>query len=73
MNWISVKDKLPELIENSAGFSSDYVLVYIITEGHSIAYYTQDGWAYNYGDLMNSSDINNLTHWSPLPEPPKTI
>lgn len=70
MEWTSVKDKLPELIY---GASSDYVLVYILTGGHSIAYYTKDGWAYGYGDLMNSSDIKNLTHWMPLPEPPKTI
>ena len=65
MNWISVKDKLPEkevdiIIENDIGevmfgnYSSDC-----------------------YGDKFFTTNFEqyllpgNVTHWQPLPEPPK--
>jgi hypothetical protein len=78
--WVSVQDRLPELSFNNKQASSD-VLVYIPSKERlpsnvsiggliQVAYYTKDGWHYEYGEIMLESDIKNLTHWQPLPQPP---
>lgn len=77
MEWISCKDELPKLMDGAR--CSENVFVYINRKPgkwgsgpeRSIAYYTVDGWAYQYGDLMSAYDQLNTTHWMPLPEPPK--
>lgn len=85
MEWISVKDKLPE--------NNNYVLVadfnFTPTEGleadnYFIGYWDGENWfadanetfvrvcaGWNGGII--SSDVNqqDVTHWMPLPEPPK--
>jgi uncharacterized protein DUF551 len=55
--WISVKDRLPE--------KEKKVLVYA-------KYFetTQDSLT-KYGDWLDSDPQANITHWMPLPEPPK--
>lgn len=55
--WISVKDRLPKPIDN--------VLVY-----------HEDGtieieWLYHAGDFAYEGIYGTVTHWMPLPEPPK--
>lgn len=69
--WISVKDRLPE-------DSDEFVLVIatgIINRNRSLinafelaCYYTGEGWI-----LENYPECKNIkvTHWMPLPEPPK--
>lgn len=77
-NWISIHDKLPELTLNN-GICSETVLVYIRTNSRlndtddaiNLAYYTEVGWCYSWGDLMDDDDIKALSHWQPLPSPPK--
>lgn len=70
MNWISVKERLPE----TAG---DVFLV-VVKEGNNlevdIAEFNPevgyiDEWvtAYDWGDTGEC----HITHWTPLPEPPK--
>jgi len=73
MEWISVKDRLPE--------NDEYVLVYPYDSDHDIgAYY----WPYpdnkagdKQGKWMNESQDGykyprfGITHWMSLPEPPK--
>lgn len=79
MEWVSVKDKLPNIIPNSNGGCSEEVLVWIVNEERvkytgsqkQIAYYTNDGWCYQYGEIMYPEDEKGVTHWMPLPEPPK--
>ena len=70
--WISVDERLPRY--------NDKVLVYRPTMGEKIladtykGYYNEDtgdweeGWV-NFG--QNSIGMNVITHWMPLPEPPK--
>ena len=55
--WISVKDGLPE--ENTA---------VIVATDNGIVFqclYAYDGW-----DLWEGNEVN-ITHWQPMPQPPK--
>jgi hypothetical protein len=75
---ISVEERLPEIIPNSNGGCSEDVLVWIENDVRNklneyqkqIAYYTNDGWCYEYGELMIKDDAKGLTHWQQLPERP---
>lgn len=60
--WISVKDRLPE--------DNTDVLVY---HGSLISIYSYMGhneWEDDYG-YFSRTDDDGITHWMPLPEPPK--
>jgi hypothetical protein len=54
MEWISVKDRLPNIMQGvlvwAHGYSSDYIEI-AVYEG-------------------NEFTVDNVTHWMPLPEPP---
>lgn len=55
--WISVDDRLPE--ENTT---------VIVATDNGIVFqclYSYDGW-----DLWDDNDVN-ITHWQPMPQPPK--
>ena len=61
MEWISVKDRLPE--------KEDDVLAYEFRGDVSIAYISGYEWRnLESGYVMDASYV---THWMPLPEPPK--
>jgi hypothetical protein len=73
--WISVKDRLPEAVEEDVNGKiaySDFVLVYLVYD---------DGFTYITNDkcrVDNKSWLHEIpgegckvTHWMPLPEPPK--
>jgi len=70
MNWISVKEKLPERLTT--------VLIYVPTE-ESIYVATFCDWDdvcndwHTFPQSRDSDNIkqNSVTHWAPLPEPPK--
>lgn len=58
-NWISVKDRLPEYMESILAFGNGTIYV---------CWYDTCKWIYS--DCCGcSADI--ITHWMPLPEPPK--
>lgn len=63
--WVSVKDRLPE--ENLGacivydGFKVQHADHYIIDGEH----------LWNTPDCYESEEIRGVTHWMPLPEPPK--
>ena len=59
--WIPVKDKMPE--------EDVRVIVYSSIKTIGIAYQINDMWFTK--DLLMSSPCNKITHWMPLPEPPK--
>lgn len=62
MNWISVKDKLPE--------DDKLVLVYLTSNYFDLLKREKDClWHDSYGAL-ECSDAS-ITHWMPLPEPPE--
>lgn len=69
MNWISVKDKLPQKGEN--GFPT--VIVYTKVGEVAVGFLdcrSHEWWVLHDYDACAefSSDV---THWMPLPEPPK--
>jgi hypothetical protein len=63
--WISVKDRLPEFCED--------VLVRgecgIIDQGHRIKWSHSDEWVWRAGNYSGCAE--EVTHWMPLPQPPK--
>ena len=65
MEWISVKDKMPRI--------NEVVLVYDkFIEDVSIGYISEflgerTVWIIDYGESVSDT----VTHWMPLPEPPK--
>jgi hypothetical protein len=74
-NWISIKDRLPDChSQHGKIFASGYVLTYdeynevdvnqLIRGGE----HTENGWVEKYVEWQES---NYITHWQPLPEPPK--
>lgn len=74
--WISVTERLPEVhIEEALDatgvyrwLTSDFVLAYSIEHGVSTAIYEGSDvlrWSHANGDMCK------VTHWMPLPEPPK--
>ena len=63
MEWISVKDRLPE--------KEGYVLIIYGKHLPFIAMYC-DGDFYSEGEIWNPThEIWHPTHWMPLPDPPK--
>ena len=70
--WIHVSDRLPDLIPCSAGTAySEAVIVW--TSGKKAMIAVWDGidflWAADYWEAWGE----NITHWMPLPEPPKDV
>lgn len=72
-DWISVKDRLPELIPCSAGTAYSEAVA-VLTESRNVcaAFWNGKCWI---GDFeFWEDDSNDVTHWMsvlPLPEPPK--
>lgn len=58
--WISVKERLPEVEAD--------ILAYIGEGGFVVCWMTHDGYWQCPAYLMDKDDV---THWQPLPEPPK--
>ena len=61
-DWISVKDRLPEKVGD--GLASERVLIAYGVKDKRI-----DGWAMLDNNLCPRQEL--ITHWMPLPEPPK--
>lgn len=65
MNWISIKDRLPEN-------NGRYLVNCIVGENNYINIYVYHGGvADNCGWIKNGTIRKDVTHWQPLPEPPK--
>jgi hypothetical protein len=58
MEWISVKDRLPEIGET------------VIVHG-GIAYRIEDEWISQTGFANGRPIMWPVTHWMPMPEPPQ--
>ena len=63
MQWISVKDRLPETNE----------LCIVSTEWRGIvpAIYGNESWIFDDGQGWSEKALSYATHWMPLPVPPK--
>jgi hypothetical protein len=57
MNWISVEDELPKGISNALAFGNDTI--------YFVFYNSCGSWC------LENEYLYNITHWMPLPEPPK--
>jgi hypothetical protein len=81
MKWFSVKDSLPDFIEDKDITKNVLCIVagkVVLGQRH---YIHGEGWlwacgaGYVFGDLatveIEADDDYNVTHWMPLPEPPK--
>lgn len=63
MEWISVKDKLPE---SGKRYLVQIIEPYFGTKMIDILRYDSSDWVYD-----GMPVLANVTHWMPLPEPPK--
>lgn len=72
--WISVKDRLPSR-EGLMEDESEYVLVSLSwpdgIQDVTICGYEKDGWSTWDGFGFTKYSKEHITHWMPLPEPPK--
>ncbi len=78
MKWISVKDQLPEDIDDMCSCPQDYFLVSMQNSSMiGLATRYENKW-----DILNNEgvdgctgtnyfDSKDITHWMPLPKPPK--
>lgn len=85
MEWISTKDRLPDLKKSFSDgcefFESDYVLVFGVDEFREygeekqvfIASLEVDdaGYLFNGWSTIDGIHLENITHWMPLPEAPE--
>lgn len=73
MEWISVKEKLPPQGKPVLVFNKDRGCAFIGTKWNTGAYKskTLDSWITYDIDGTNRVDPEDITHWMPLPEPPK--
>lgn len=85
--WISVKDRMPENADHPGSFCPRYQVMtkYGMTEGwynpdkgcwytlcwFLIGRYDEDDIDMERGDIPRITDKLDVTHWMPLPEPPK--
>jgi len=70
--WISVKDRLPEDGQNCILYHPDYPLKFfsgIYDPNMKTWYYADEG--YNFAAEPASGNEHGITHWMPMPEPPK--
>jgi hypothetical protein len=64
--WISVKDRLPEIGKE--------VLTFSLENGHiffDCAYVDDDGVFADWFASWSARSLEHVTHWMPLPEPPE--
>ena len=74
MTWISVSDRLPgdneKVIICCIDDIGDYGFPYTYKDACEMGFYENGQWYSDNPDYID--DIDGVTHWMPLPEPPKT-
>lgn len=75
MNWIKVEDRLPEPYNRLVAETDTVILHTVdIDDKEHVIYslgsynYNMNAWRYDFGDEIVEEIV---THWMPLPEPPK--
>ena len=75
MNWISVKDRLPEKVGEYLVFSNIHNLIDEISKAEFVIQAlgkASIGFGFWIIDGDEETDLaDSVTHWQPLPEPPK--
>ena len=66
--WINVKDRLPEKLIDVLVLDGNCKKIAYLSDGRICP----DSWKTNYIDKFGEREtLNGVTHWMPLPEPPK--
>lgn len=69
-NWISVKDKMPDFDKDILIYGREIIVTAQLVKGSN-----RDFWSLSSGVLANDGELTmndcEITHWMPLPEPPK--
>lgn len=68
--WISVKDRLPAIMDGSLDYN-ELLLVTVNTKERTYAYLAYYSSCRGFSGLFGGDWNNLVTHWMPLPEPPK--
>lgn len=63
-DWIRVEDESPDKV-------FDWVLVFADGAMCTMAYTSKNGFYEVYGNTCGNIAAESITHWMPLPEPPK--
>lgn len=63
MKWISVKEKLPNKNRRVLFYSKNKIIV--------LGFFSDDGWTEESSEGICKLNYRNVTHWMPLPNPPK--
>ena len=75
--WIDVKDRLPENDYGKHWKDRQYYLVVISPSGlmrvAKYGYKDKDWWIDSHDCVLTKERYNEVTHWMPLPEPPKGV
>ena len=81
MQWISVKDKLPEHHQTVLCYSSkggqavtifvDGAVMRSVLEANNVKSSETQAPYYFCSQEFKANVLNSITHWMPLPEPPK--
>ena len=62
-SWISVKDSMPEQFTE--------VIIFTTKGNVTCAYLYEEDWRHEEDERVADWNIGEVTHWQPLPEPPK--
>ena len=62
-SWISVKDSMPEQFTE--------VIIFTTKGNVTCAYLDEEDWRHEEDERVADWNIGEVTHWQPLPEPPK--
>lgn len=62
-NWISVKDRLPEPGTKVWAYQPKYQM--------PLKFISETAWGPMWSESITSAYYGRVTHWMPLPEPPK--
>ena len=64
--WIKVEDGLPEIATNVIACTDDDVIL--------MGKLFENGWALYYADGQCMAEpLHKVSHWQPLPDPPKAV
>lgn len=66
MEWINVQDRLPNPDQKVLCFADSEIYLCEYMESHEEKYFYSEVWDYN-----TSRKRPEITHWMPLPKPPK--
>ena len=74
MEWISTEDRLPELkvpVLIKEEYVDEIQVAFLVSYSQTVKWQEQSVNHICHGDAYCEFDVLDVTHWMPLPEPPK--